>query len=107
MNNYMEESTERERQLMLSVGVAQVTVPEIAKRLRAFGYELQPGSRCSGTARNMTTGASYKCVTWGVREQDTKQSAYHFESRRDAQFKAMQQLRQEVFAYVRGYIITI
>lgn len=107
MRNMIDNSTECERAAMLKAGVEQVTVQEINRRLQALGYELEPNSRCSGIARNLTTDTSFKCVTWGVREQDTKRGAYHFQSRRDERFKAMQQLRQDVFAYVRGYIVTI
>lgn len=107
MADVIDTNTEREFSALVKAGVERVRLLELDTRLEVLGYEREPDSRCAGIAKNMTTGNTYKCVTWSVRERDTKQSAYHYQSRRDARFKKMQQLRQAVFVYARGCIITI
>ncbi len=101
------ENTLQEYDTMLAAGVERLTYRGLDRRLAALGYEREFDSRCAGAAKNLTTGNTYASVTWGVRERDTKQSAFHFQSRRDTNFQNLQQLRQDVFVFVRGSIITI
>lgn len=101
------DDTQVELSEMLQAGVEQVSMGELDARLQALGYERRPDSRATGVFRNLTAGRSFNGATWGVREMDTKQSAYHYQSRRDAKFKALQQLRQDVCVVVRGTIVTI
>lgn len=90
-------------------GYKPSTLEEIARELRSIGYKLDRGMDCKGLARHMTgerAGSSYPSLTTGVNEIDTGRSAFHFESRRDANFEKLQKMRQYVFAVVRGRIFT-
>ncbi len=91
----------------LAAGMRQVTMRELDAELNALGYEREPDSRAAGTAKNLDTGNTYPSVTWGTREADTKQSAFHVDSRRDDRFKRLQELRRWTFVVSRGSIVSV
>ena len=85
-----------------------MTVAGMDHRFRELGYTLDRSEDCRCMAKYMTgpyAGYSHPCISCGVKEVDTGRSAFHFESRRDANFRSMQRLRQEVFAVTRGAIL--
>lgn len=103
----MPSSVEAEVASRLDMGCRQLTKAGIVQELAALGYQLDLHTACTGTATDCTSGRTYPCITNGVREIDTKMSAFHFEARRDDKFKALQQLRLDVFAVVGGKVWTL
>lgn len=86
----------------------RLSVAEMEARFRALGYRLDRSLDCRCMSRYMTgpdAGRSYPCITTGVKEADTGLSAFNADARRDANFRAMQELRQTVFAVTRGAIL--
>lgn len=90
-----------------------VTLGEMEARFRELGYRLgkDPWERCYGTSTTVScpsnpeaVGFSHPNVSLMLFEADTGRSAFHFESRRDANFKAMQELRGSTVAIVRGAV---
>lgn len=87
-----------------------LTVKEFSERFAALGYKLDRSMDCRCNARFMTgehAGESYPCITTSVKEIDTGMSAFHYQARRDSNFKAMQKLRQEICAITRGALLTV
>jgi len=79
-----------------------VTLGEIKRQLRDLGYALDRTLDCRSTAQIMTgprAGKTYPTLSTGIKESDTGRSAFHVEARRDARFRAMQNLRFEVGLY--------
>lgn len=90
-----------------SLGMRRVTIKAMNAEFMALGYRLDRSLDCRGLARWQTgarAGKSHPAITTGVKESDSGRSAFHFESRRDSNFEAMQRLRQDVFAVSRGAI---
>jgi hypothetical protein len=95
---------------LLAHGSRQLTLAELKGEYAALGYALDDDTRCHGTARLMSggsEGATFPCTTIGVVEADTRQSAFHRDARRDANFRAMQALRGDAFAVVGGRILSV
>lgn len=91
-----------------SIGCERLSVAAMGRRFLALGYTLDRSLDCRSLSRYVTgsdAGRSYPCCTTGVMESDTRRSAFHFEARRDDRFRAMQQLRKDVFAVSRGAIL--
>lgn len=89
-------------------GCEQVTVAEMDRRYRALGYRLDRELDCRSMAKIMTgtgAGRTYPCITTSVKEIDTGRSAFNSESRRDENYRAMQHMRQWVFAATQGAIL--
>lgn len=90
-------------------GCERLSVAGMADRFARLGYRLDRTLDCRGVARYMTddgeTLASYPCVTTGVKEADSGLSAFNVDARRDDTFRAMQTLRQTVYAVTRGAIL--
>lgn len=89
-----------------------VALGEIQRQLRDLGYVLDRRLDCRSTARIMTgprAGKTYPSLSTGIKESDTGRSAFHFEARRDANFRALQELRFEVglYAIVNGAIMDL
>ena len=88
-----------------------VSVAEFDRRFAALGYRVDRDGDCRGTARYMTgawAGASYPACSTGLREADTGLRAFNADARRDAAFRAMQELRGEIFAVTRdGFILEV
>jgi hypothetical protein len=88
----------------------RLSVKELTQRFADLGYKLDRTMDCRCTARWVSgpdVGESYPCITTGVKETDTGMSAFHFASRRDANFRAMQALRSEIFAVTHGAILEV
>lgn len=91
-------------------GISIVSVQELARRIEALGYRLDRRMDCRASATYLTgplAGVSYPCCTTGIVEADTGRSFAHFESRRDANFRALQVLRGTVAAVSRGAILEL
>ena len=105
-------SLEIELAARAALGQRPTTVAHIGAVLGALGYRLDRSMDCKSLARYMQgprTGQSYPVITTGIKEADTGRSFVHFESRRNDNFKKLQELRfnQELFAVVRGHILEI
>lgn len=99
-----------EVQRRLKAGDRQLTVEQIAEELRLLGYKMDRSMDARCQAKIMTgpaAGESYPCCTTYLKEADTGLSAFNVNARRDANFRALQQLRREVFAVVRGYVFEL
>lgn len=73
----------------------------------ALGYRVDFDAQADCLARYMTgprAGEAYPQRTFGVREADTGRSAFHYESRRDDRFAAMQALRLHAYYLAAGRI---
>jgi hypothetical protein len=91
-----------------AAGCERLSVAAMAERFARLGYRLDRSLDCHGMARITTNdgeSASYPCVTTGVKERDTGLSAFNVDARRDDTFRAMQELRQTVYAVTRGAIL--
>ena len=89
-----------------------VTLNEIKRQLRGLGYALDRSLDCRSTAQIMTgprAGKTYPTLSTGIKEADTGRSAFHFEARRDANFRTLQKLRFEVglYAVLNGAILDV
>ena len=92
------------------LGMEIVPVGEMERRVRALGYELDRDLDCRAVSRVLTgphAGLSYPCITTGLREADTKRSAFHYQARRDGRFKDLQALRGTIAAISRGALLEI
>ena len=89
----------------LGLGCEMISVPQFVSRFAALGYRVNRSMDCRSTARYLDNGRTYPACSTGMDEADTGRSAYHFESRRDSKFEAMQALRGQVFAISRGAIL--
>lgn len=92
----------REIETSLAAGMERLTLAQVDARLKALGYRRELDMRAAGVARNLTTGNMYPSVSFGIAEVDTGMSAFHFKARRDANFKALQAMRYNTFAVIRG-----
>ena len=87
-----------------------VTVDELTQRLATLGYRLDRSMDCRADSRYLDgplAGMSYPCCTTGLLEADTGRSAFHYQARRDANFRALQELRGTVASMSRGAILEI
>lgn len=100
-------SLEAEIQHRKQNGCEQVTVKEMGLRFAALGYRLDRTMDCRSISRYLVSGRTYPACSTGLNEAATGRSAFHFESRRDANYRAMQTLRQNVFAVSRGAILEV
>ena len=98
---------EHELKLRREAGVGPVSMAEMVRLFGALGYRFDRSMDCKGTARDVNSGHSYECNTLYPVEADTGRSAWHYESRRDANYRAMQTLRLTTFAVVRGRIVEV
>ena len=106
----MTNDLQTEIDFLKSRGIEQVTVAEMARRFEALGYRLNRSLDCFGRSRYMTgehAGRSFPEITTGLTEIKTGRSAFHFESTRDDSFRAMMELRRNIFAVTRGAIFTV
>jgi hypothetical protein len=93
-------------------GLRPVSVVAMGARLATLGYALDRNCDCFSQNLFMTgerEGQSYPAINTGVKERDTGRSAFHFEARRDENFKELQRLRagEELFAVVKNRILEI
>ena len=92
---------------LLAHGCEHLTVKQFAARFAALGYTLDRSLDCRAPSRYLESGRSYPCCTTGLKETDTGMSAFHFQARRDDNFRAMQKLRRQIFAVSRGAIMEV
>lgn len=98
----------REIERRKAEGDAPMTVRAMDAAFRALGYRLDRSLDCRSVARIMTgdaAGASYPCVTTGVKHIATGLSAFNVDAPRDDAFHAMQSLRLRAYAISRGAIL--
>jgi hypothetical protein len=65
---------------------------------------------CKSLARYMTgpyAGETYPANSWCPIQADNGLSAFNVDARRDANFKALQKLRNDIFAVYAGFIIEV
>ena len=91
----------------LSIGCEQLSVKALTNGFKALGYTLDRSMDARCNARYLDSGRTYPCCTTGIRETDTGRSAFHFESRRDSNYQAMQDLRGKIFSISRGAILEV
>lgn len=94
--------------LLISQGYKFVTPYELGIMLDEIGYKIQKGMNCIGISRYMTgemAGISFKENNLYIVEKDTGISFAHVNARKDANFKKLQELRQNTFSISRGNII--
>jgi hypothetical protein len=82
---------------LLKSGMEQISAGEADRRLKALGYQRNRSERTVYVARELNSGLTWQEGWYGVLESDTRRSAYHFQSRRDEKFKAMQKMRMRIF----------
>jgi hypothetical protein len=91
-------------------GQTPVTLTQMKQILGNLGYRLDRSMDCRHVARYMAgpkAGRSYPAISTGIKEIDTGKSAFHFEARRDDNFKKLQEMRfnESCFAVVHGCIL--
>lgn len=107
----MSRALEAELQRRAARGWNPISVAEFRRRFAALGYTVDRDDDCRSMARYMTgesAGESYPACSTGLREADTGLSAFNVDARRDSAFKAMQELRGEIYAVTRdGFILEV
>lgn len=91
-------------------GARQVSVAQFKAEFAALGYRFDASMACKSLARYMTgprAGETYPSNSWYPIQADDGLSAFHVDARRDYNFKALQNLRNEIFAVHAGYIIEV
>lgn len=94
-------------------GCMPSTIAGIKRRLASIGYKVEFDLKSSSTTRIIAgegEGDTYPAYTLGyIREIDTGMCAFHYQARRDDNFRELQRLRreEELFAVVRGRILEI
>ena len=104
----MIDALQREIAAREAEGQKRLSVAAMDAEFRRLGYHLDRSLDCRGTAQYVSgprAGESYPCVTTGLKEFDTGLSAFNVSARRDARFREVQALRQNVFAVSRGAIL--
>ena len=99
MQSAIEESARRDARPM--------SREQFVQAFAQLGYRIDFGMKADSLARYMTgphAGDCYPVRTFGVREADTGRSAFHYESRRDGRFAAMQALRLRAYYLAAGRI---
>ena len=107
----MRKSADEMRAILKSQSnVRFVSVKELARLVSDLGYRLDRSMDCRADSRYLDgplAGMSYPCCTTGLLEADTGRSAFHYQARRDANFRALQELRGTVASMSRGAILEI
>lgn len=91
----------------LKLGQHQQTLAQFSNAIRAIGYRFDRRFDCRSLPRYMTgerAGHSYPALSLKPVQTDNGMAWSHFEARRDANYKALMQLRESVFAVVGGAI---
>jgi hypothetical protein len=102
-------------QLVLKKQSKPMLVKDLNKTLKNLGYRLDRSEDCKGISRVYPFNPdeeeySYLCCTTGIKEIDSGMSAFHYQAKRDANFKQLQAMRLsgEYFAVLKnGYILEI
>lgn len=101
---------DRELTRRAEMGLFPVSVAEMDARYRETGYRLNRSDDCKSNARIMTgpaAGDSYPVITCGLTHVATGMRYANVDAPRDAGFRRMMELRQELFAVVRGAILEV
>ena len=98
---------DQELQERLEAGMEKLTIKEIEARLSELGYKLNRDLDCRSMALDVESGRRYPCITTSIDEKDTGRSFANVESRRDANFDALQKFRLNTFAVVQGSIFDL
>lgn len=93
-------------------GHTPMTVKQMEQTLGNLGYRLDRNKDCRQLVRitdGPDAGVSYPAILTGVAEIDTGKGAFHFEARRDDNYKKMYEMHfnESMFAVVRGCILEI
>lgn len=73
-------------------GSKRLTIAGIARQLKAIGYRLNRSMDCRSICQR-STGETYPTITTGIVEADTGLSFANVNARRDANFRALQDMR--------------
>ena len=89
-------------------GYHPTTMEGMRATLASLGYKLCP-YHCYSNNLYVDSGESYPADNRNVNEADTGLSAFHFQARRDENFRTLQRLRfnGELFAVVSDRIVSI
>ena len=104
------DATQIEVSRRTQAGARCLALEQFKAEYARLGYRFDRSCDCASQARYMSgphAGASYPALSLYPVEADTGRSAWNVESRRDANFKALQALRGEVFAVSRGRIVEV
>jgi hypothetical protein len=101
----MEKALQIELEYRKSIGCKRLSVAEFTARFSELGYCLDRSLDCRATARYLHNDRTYPCCTVYVVEADTGLSFANVKARTDGKFRALQQLRQDIFAVSRGAIL--
>lgn len=84
----------------------EFTLNRLSDELKRLGYRLDRSMDCKATSTWRTgerAGKSFPCISTGIKEIDTRKSAFHFKARRDKNFETLQAMRyQGAFVAMRN-----
>ena len=101
---------EHEVAARIANGSEYVSMSELSERYLALGYRFERSMDCTCVAEYVggaRVGESYPCKTLYPVQVENGKSAWNIESLRDANFKAMQLLRNQCFSVSRGFIVEV
>lgn len=93
----------------ISKGVVHSTLKGMEQRLAKIGYRLDRSMDCKCLCC-CSDGRHYPVITIGIIEIDTGQSAFNIGSRRDLNFKKLQDLRfrdEEYLVVIQDHILSL
>lgn len=105
-----EHTLEAEVAARTAAGNPPTTIKHITAQLAALGYRLDRTTDCRSVSRWMSgprAGSTYPVITTDVIEIDTRLSFANIYARRDANFKALQELRDTLHAVTQNAILEI
>lgn len=91
-------------------GTRQLSLAQFKAEFAALGYRFDASMACKSVARYVTgprAGETYPANSWYPVQSDDGLSAWNVDARRDDKFKALQKLRNDVFAVHAGYVIEV
>ena len=100
----MNEQLKAAQEYDINPGMRRCTMSEIRTTLRTLGYRLE--SPCYSMGRD-SHGRTFPAVTFMIKEIDTGKSAFHYESRRDENFKELQAFRSAASCIHRGRLVVL
>lgn len=89
----MTDNTETEITRLLDTGMVNVSLDEFLEKLDSLGYEIDNYS--SFNYVNNLNQVTHKARSIYIREKDTGRYFAHVESRRDDNFRALQEIRKD------------
>ena len=93
-----------------ALGMRRLTMRALQAEIAALGYKLNRDLDCRASSRFITgslADTSYPCCAGYVVQSDDGLSFANVNARRDSNFRALQNLRGEVFAISRGAIFEL